>query len=378
MKKGRIYRAILVIPLFGGIAARLLRVVIAFFLRDMGLTVFEITILGSVFMLTRGIFSPVLGKLSDKGVSRFLIVVIGFLGLGIDSLLYLHASYPLMLLLRGFDGLYGAMVWPTIQTFVHFSSEQRIKSRLMSVYYVMGGLGGSIGYLLYNTMLGNIKYAIVTVSILYLLGILLSSPFRGLKEKEKPLNERTRRTSFYLYSLSLFYGMFFALGSEVILFYLAEIMGLGKEITTILLSVATIIALVGTLGVGYLSDKFSYRHAMWILAFLSFFAGLFLMINSIPLAIMGTILLFISGRSFLPISRSFAASTTKNVGTSIGLLNFTSNIGSVISPLIGGAMLDYFQNSKFFIFNLSALLFFLLTISILVNTYLLYGYKTVE
>ncbi|HHE75666.1 MAG TPA: MFS transporter, partial [Candidatus Aciduliprofundum boonei] len=156
MKKVRIYRAILVIPLFGGIAARLLRVVIAFFLRDMGLTVFEITILGSVFMLTRGIFSPVLGKLSDKGVSRFLIVVIGFLGLGIDSLLYLHASYPLMLLLRGFDGLYGAMVWPTIQTFVHFSSEQRIKSRLMSVYYVMGGLGGYIGYLLYNTMLGNI------------------------------------------------------------------------------------------------------------------------------------------------------------------------------------------------------------------------------
>ncbi len=374
MRKIRLYVSILILPILGGTAARLLRVVIAFFLRDLGATVFEITILASVFMLARGLLSPVFGKLADKGVSRLLIILTGFAGLGIDATLYLHASYQLMLLLRALDGVFGAMVWPTMQAVVHFASPSKIKSRLMSSYYIMGGLGGSIGYLLYNTILGSIKYAVVTVALFYLLGMLFSLPFKNLEKGEKSIatSERGRRTSFYLYSLSFFYGMFFSLGSEVLLFYLAEIISLGRELTTIVLSAGSIVALGGTFLVGHISDRFGYREAIWTLAIASFFASLFLMISNSYLAILGTVLFFISGRGFLPISRSFAASTTQKVGTSIGFLNLTSNIGSVVSPLIGGALLDFFRGSRFLFFNLSAMLFMLLSLLILLNTFLLY------
>ncbi len=374
MQRRKLYFSILAIPLLGGVAVRLLRVVVAFFLRDLGATVFEITVLGAVFMLTRGILSPILGKLADRGWNRFIILSTGFLGLAIDSTLYLHASYPVMLLLRALDGMFSAMVWPTMQAYVHFSSPQSIKGRLMSTYYIMGGLGGSIGYLLYSALIGNIRYAIITVSLLYLLGIALSLPFRELSVtgKKEVREALSRRTGIFLYTLSLFYGMFFALGSEVILFYLAEIMGMGRELTTLLLSAASMVALLGTFMVGHITDKFSYRHAIWCLTILSLLAGLFIMINNIFIVMAGTIIFFISGRGFLPISRSFAASSTKNVGTSIGLLNLTSNIGSVISPLIGGALLDFLRYSQIFIFNLSALFFFILSLAIFGNTYLLY------
>jgi len=370
--RGKLYLSIFLIPLLGGMAARLLRVVIAFFLRDLGATVFEISILASVFMLTRGIFSPIVGRIADRGASRILIVLVGFAGLCIDSLLYPHVPYSLMILLRAMDGFYGAMVWPTMQAFVHFSSPKHLRGRLMSSYYIMGGLGGSVGYILYNALLGNVKNAVITVAVFYFLGGVLSLHFKDLKEDEIKEVKETKRAGIPLYTLSFLYGMLFALGSEVLLFYLAEIMTLGRELTTLLLSVASMLSLLGTFLVGYVSDRKSFSHAFWLLSIFTLLAGFLIMVDNRVVAIFGTILFFIGGRGFLPISRSFAASTTKNVGTSIGFLNLTSNIGSVISPLIGGALLDYFRYSHVFIFNLSALLFFLLSLAILGNTYLLY------
>ena len=122
MRRQGVYVSILVIPIFGGLAAQLLRIVIAFTLRDLGLTVFEITILSSTFMLARGLSAPLIGKLGDRGWSRYIIVTLGFLGLGIDSILYLIIPYPYMIGLRALDGVYGAMAWTTMQAWVHMAS----------------------------------------------------------------------------------------------------------------------------------------------------------------------------------------------------------------------------------------------------------------
>ena len=371
MRKSRIYLAILIIPVFGGLAARILRVIIAFHLRELGVSIFEITILSSTFMLARGIFSPILGHIADKGASRYLLVVIGFVGLSVDSLIYPHVSYSFMLLLRSLDGIYGALAWPTMQALVHFHSPQNVRSRLMTSYFMMGGFGGSIGYIVSSYLMGNLGYAVLTVAVFYLLGIFLSYPLRNYKVEKK--SEKVRmKVSGYLYSLSLLYGMFFSLGGEVLWFYLAETMHLGNEMAVTLLFYLTVFALLGTFLVGHISDKKGYTVAMWFLALLAVISSIFLAINNLVLVLLGTAIFYVSGRGFLPVSRSFAATHTRGVGTSLGFVNLTSNLGSVVAPLIGGALMDHFEKARWGLFNVVAFIFIILAVGIVLNTYLLY------
>ena len=371
MRKSGIYLLILIIPVFGGLAARILRVIIAFHLRELGITIFEITILSSTFMLARGVFSPILGHFADKGVSRYFLMVIGFVGLSVDSLIYPHVSYSFMLFLRSLDGIYGALAWPTMQALVHFHSPKNIKSRLMTSYFMMGGFGGSVGYMVSSYLLGNLGYAVLTVAVFYLLGVFLSFPLRNYKIEEKSKKVRMK-VSGYLYSLSLLYGMFFSLGGEVLWFYFAETMHLGRETAVTLLFYLTILALFGTFLIGHISDKKGYSMAMWLLALLAIISSVFLVLNNLSLVLLGTILFYISGRGFLPVSRSFAASHTRGVGTSLGFVNLTSNLGSVVAPLIGGILMDHFENLRWDIFNVVAFIFVILAAGIVLNTYFLH------
>ncbi|OYT59402.1 MFS transporter [Euryarchaeota archaeon ex4484_178] len=373
MRKQGVYISIMVIPIFGGLAAQLLRIVIAFTLRDFGLTVFEITILSSTFMLARGLSAPLIGRLGDKGWSRYLIVSLGFLGLGIDSVLYLIVPYPYMIGLRALDGIYGAMAWTTMQAWVHMASPGKYKGRLMSSYFMMGGLGASIGYIFYNILLGNAYYAVLTVATFYIISILFSTPFRGINqgEKKKEIEQKSSGHNASLYSLSFLYGMFFSLGAEVLWFYLAETMGFGRANTTFFLSIVTFIAIFGTFLMGHISDKRGFRYTLWVLGLLALLSGFFLMLNFQAIVLVATLIFYVAGRGFMPISRSFAASRTKNIGTSLGFVNFSSNIGSVVAPLIGGFLYDLFSPYHIFVFNLGAFLFFVLGISIFVNTYIL-------
>ncbi len=373
MERWKIYSSILVIPVLGGMASQLLRIVLAFTLRNFGLTVLEITILSSTFMLARGLSAPLIGRFADRGFSRIAIIIVGFLGLAIDSLLYLKVPYPYMIGLRALDGVYGAMAWTTMQAIVHLASPSKLRGRLMSSYFMMGGLGGSVGYILYNSLFGNMYYAILTVAIFYILNSFLIIPLKKVKEKKK--NEKTPhkrgKVSISLYSLNFFYGMFLSLGAEVLWFYLAETMGLGKYNTTLFLFIVSLIAVFGTFLMGHLSDKKSYYYALQLMAILSLISGFILMLNFKIIVLAGTLIFYITGRGFLPTSRSFAASKTQKLGTSLGFVNMSSNIGSVISPLIGGALYDSLHSYHILFFNMGALIFFVMGIIIFINTSIL-------
>jgi len=376
MEKWKAYSSILIIPVFGGMASQLLRIVLAFTLRGLGLTVLEITILSSTFMLARGLSAPLIGKFADKGLSRFLIMAVGFLGLSIDSFLYLIIPYPWMIGLRALDGMYGAMAWTTMQAVVHLASPQKFRGRLMSSYFMMGGLGGSVGYILYNYFLGNVYHALITVATFYILAMILLIPLKDIKnkkERRKIVIEHREESKFdvFIYSLNFFYGMFFSLGAEVLWFYLAETMGLGKYNTTFSLFVFSLIAIFGTFLMGHISDKRGYNYTLKLLGILSLISGLALMLNSIVIVLSGTLIFYITGRGFMPVARSFAASKTKSLGTSLGLVNMSSNIGSVIAPLLGGFLYDSLHSYHILFFNMGALIFSVIGVIIFANTYMM-------
>ncbi len=366
------YFLIALVPLIGGTAARLLRVVIAFSLRDMGVSIFDIAILSSSFMLSRAIFSPIIGKFADKGYRRHLIIAMGFLGLLIDSQLYLISPYPVMILLRIMDGLFGAMVWPTMQAVVHFSSPRNYRARIMSFYFIMGSLGMSLGYIAYSYLAGNVIYALYLIAIVYLVEIAFSFGFRDVKERKEKSKNEGGKVSISIFSLSFLFGLYTSLGNEVLLFYLAEVIGLGKVHSTEVLFFGALLALLGSILIGHIADRRGFVISIYILGILALISSVLIAIANAVLVILGVLIFFIAGRGFLPISRSFTASFSKKVGVFLGFINLSSNIGSMIGPLIGGFMLDYFHSEKFLIFNSSGLIFIIFALFILPVT-LLFG-----
>ncbi len=375
--KYAIYTAILSIPLMGGIAARLLRVTIAFILRDYGLSVFEITLLSSTFMLTRGVLSPIIGKFADKGYRRLLLITSGLLGLALDSYLYTVVPYPFMLFLRALDGMYGAMVWPSMQAFVHFAAKKDMKARLMSLYFIMGSLGMSIGYIVYNFLLGNLYNAIITVIVMQLSAAFVALIFRGFEREVRKVDDRDvvekghGKVPVAVYTITFLFGMFVGLGNEVLMFYLAEVMGMGKYATTSFLFFAGLYSLFGSYTTGFYADKISMDKAIVLTALFGMLSCVLISIDNLFTVILGTLLFYISGRAFTPLSRSYAASQTKNIGAALGYINMSSNFGAVLSPLIGGVIMDYFSTGKIGILNLAALTFVAMGIALLINTLIL-------
>ena len=371
MTSRKIYSAILVIPLFGGIAARLLRVSIAFMLRDSGISIFDISLLSSTFMLTRGIISPLAGKFADRGYRRFYLIIIGLVGLAIDSYLYLVIPYPYMLGLRALDGMYGAMIWPSMQAFVHFSAPREKRTRLMSLYFIMGSTGMAVGYIIYNFLLGNIYMAIYTVITFQISAVLISLLFRNFEKEKRGVEKKNEKLPLEIYTLTFLFGMFMGLGSEVILFYLAEVMLLGKYLSTAILFLAGIYALYGSYTMGFLADRLGLEKAIVTVAGFGFVSCVFISLNHLFFVILGAFLFFIGGRGFMPLSRSYGASKTKKVGASLGYINMASNFGAVISPLIGGAIIDFFGKESYFIFNISGVSFLIIGSFLFLNALIL-------
>ncbi len=370
VKKLKVYAAILLIPLLGGTAARLLRVVIAFMLRDSGLSVFEITLIFSSFMLSRALFSPIIGHIADKGAKRYIIVIIGFTGLLIDAVLYLHVSVLGIFILRIMDGIYGAMVWPTMQAFVHFSSPKGLKARIMNLYFVMGALGMSVGYLIYTSLFGNVIYAVYLLVVMYSVEIATSFVFKNTvcEENSEKKQSAAHRIDMSLYVLTFFFGMYMSLGNEVLLFYLAEVIGLGKIDSTLILFLTGILALGGSILVSHVADKKGFSSSLILLGILAPLASVLISIDYIYAVLVGVFLFFIAGRAFMPVSRSFTASQSKKIGTSLGFINLSSNMGSVVGPLIGGVMMDTFYTQQIGIFTLVGMTFVIISLMISILT----------
>jgi len=365
VKKWYVYISILAIPLLGGTAAQLLRVVIAFMLHDAGVDVFSITLLSSSFMLSRAVFSPVIGKVADRGVNRALIVMGGFAGMLVDAYLYTIVPFPWMFILRILDGIYGAMTWPTMQALVHFSAAPTHRAKTMSIYFMMGTVGLSVGYLIYSAISGNMLYAVILIVMIYFTAILFAYPLRNVKEKRE-IHVSGDRGGFHgsFYPLTFLFGMYISLGNEVLLFYLTLIVGFSKVDATLILSLASILALGGSLMLGHIADRHGFIRSLVVLSILTPLSAALIAVNYVYSVIVGIFLFFVVGRGFMPISRSFTAARGKKISTSLGIVNFSSNIGSVIAPLIGGAIIDSFASLSLGMFTAVGIFFLLIALSI--------------
>lgn len=297
------------------------------------------------FMLARGLAAFIAGVVSDRGVvGRGLMVTIGLAGLAV-----VMASYSLaggvyeLITLSLLHGVFSGMTWPSVHALVSSYSPAGSRNYCMGVYFAAAGLGSSVGYLVYGLtgldparllVLGSLVQAAAWPLVAFLGGGLTSSRTQASKTPgvlAKPL------------LVSLSNGLVVGLSSEILYLTLWEVQGLSPGYLGLVLSIASLSSITLTPLAGRLADKLGEER---VILYMMVVASSSLAL--IPLR-MGWATVFVvtalltSSSSITSLSRSYAGGVSSLVGTSIGLVNAVSNLGSVASPLYAGLVYDSFK-----------------------------------
>ncbi|MCD6087017.1 MAG: MFS transporter [Candidatus Hydrothermae bacterium] len=322
------------------------------YLRGLGASAFEVGLLVSGFMLARSISSLLIGALSDR-FGRKPFIVAGLLGLSLSTLSLVFIPNPhLVVLMRTLQGFFAGAVWPQLQILVGEASKRSFRSRAIGIYFIIGSLGMGIGSGLASLVLSLVtRYrsipeqdAVKWVFVIAAFIVLFSMVF--IREgKREGGTEKTSEGGFslgaWIYVFGFFMGFILGLYNSIFLLHLKEFFGFNMRGVALLMFLFGLGGIFFTYLLSHLADKLD---GMWVLrgiVAVAAFSSLFLpLTRSLTVSLVLAFLILCTMRGFLPVSRSIVISSGGRKGTKVGALNSVSNLGSVISPLIGGFAYD--------------------------------------
>ncbi|MFX0183712.1 MAG: MFS transporter [Candidatus Hodarchaeota archaeon] len=361
-----------------------------------GITVgiaFQIGVLTSAFMFMRFLLAPSYGDLSDSSGRKPIILV------GMSVYAFLLVGYGLafdflsLLILRTLQGMASAAVWPVGEALIVDTSSKEKTGRNLG-YYIMSMQAGMasgpfLGFIFYaglNDLLSlpsvlSYRLTFVCQGILGILAtiivaVLVKDPsqldnisvledfkhaFRQMitKTGQSPKylvklftsNNHYRNLSLYtIYIVAVINGFGNAMIFPIITLFLDDFYFLEPEFIALVVGVVGLLALSGNPIGGALSDKVSRKRVTWISGLLR---GIFYLILGIQMGLVVVIFVFAIQRFlwgiFQPSFRSLQNSLIPEEvrGKEFGFVQSLFNLGSVLGPIIGGALYDTFYNAKF-------------------------------
>lgn len=335
--------------------------VLPFLALSLGLNVFQIGLILSIFSLCQLFASPITGKLSDRYGRKPLLIIsqistfIGFILLGLANAVWI------LILARLVDGLLGSNMTVS-QAYISDVSEPKNRTKVYGYSSAVFGAGLIIGPLI-GGILSTIDYStpmffaagICFVSIL-LVVIFLPESLTEREESVKltfndiiPIEDAKRFLKDPkirgLLIIFLFYNFGFMLFiSTFALFSKMQINVTAQEVGFFMAWIGVLRVLFQTLLISPLQNKFGENKILRI--------GVFSMITFFTLIIFTTTFLF----AFIPlmflafgtgICRPVLTSKLANsvereeTGSLLGVNNAFSSIGQIITPILGGAILFY-------------------------------------
>ena len=335
--------------------------VLPFLALSLGLNVFQIGLILSIFSLCQLFASPITGKLSDRYGRKPLLIIsqistfIGFILLGLANAVWI------LILARLVDGLLGSNMTVS-QAYISDVSEPKNRTKVYGYSSAVFGAGLIIGPLI-GGILSTIDYStpmffaagICFVSIL-LVVIFLPESLTEREESVKltfndiiPIEDAKRFLKDPkirgLLIIFLFYNFGFMLFiSTFALFSKIQINVTAQEVGFFMAWIGVLRVLFQTLLISPLQNKFGENKILRI--------GVFSMITFFTLIIFTTTFLF----AFIPlmflafgtgICRPVLTSKLANsvereeTGSLLGVNNAFSSIAQIITPILGGAILFY-------------------------------------
>ena len=330
---------------------------------NLGATGIWIGVIFAGFSISRAIFLPIIGRLSDR-IGRKLFFCIGLFIYAVISLGYIWADTVTQLTsVRLIQGAAAGMIIPIAQAYVGDISPEGEEGKWMGYFHTAFFAGFGFGPLMGGALTDyfGMDVAFYSMGGLNLLAFLIAAPF--LPEIRQGKMAASPRLSFKeMGTSSMVKGLFsfrlsFALGRGAFSCFLpifaAIYIGLSPTLIGILLAVN--ILLMATLQVysGNIADRFN-RRALVILGGLTTltFLALIPLMHSFWQLLGLCALLGLGGAISLPAASALMIDEGRRfgMGSTIAIITMAMSIGMAVGPLLGGVVADFVNINSVFYF----------------------------
>jgi len=326
---------------------------------ELGATGLYIGFMFGVFPLSRTVFLPYFGKISDrKGRKPFITT--GLLAYFLVSLAYIFSkSVELFVLIRFFQGIASAMIFPVALAYIAEITPERKEGFIMGLFNVSlyGGLsvGPVIGGMIKDSF--GIQISFLSMGLFnfaaFLLCIILLPPKKEENPHSRvkaPLNYRILMKDRHIGGLFIFRLAFTTcigiIWTFLPLFADSEF-NLSSSLIGILLMLGVLTTGLLQTPMGFLADRFNKR---MLIAIGGLVAGgaifSFVKVQSLLGLLLANTFFGIGGGIAIP---SVMAMTvilgrrTHSMGSIMGLLTMGHSLGMLLGPILAGIMMDAFQ-----------------------------------
>lgn len=332
---------------------------------EMGAGAFQIGLIFGAFSLTRSIFVPYFGRLSDRRGKKPLLVT-GLLAYCVLSLCFaVSGSIESLILIRLGQGFASAMILPVAQAYVGLMTPPHREGRMMGLFNLSLYGGLSLGPLLGGAAKDwfNIQASFLSMGALSFLGFLLclllpkeppSKETGGPPQKAKATYMELLRTR-SIFSLFFFRACFtVSIGiAWTFIPFLANVrLGLSSSATGVVVMTNVLVAGLFQTPMGYMADRINKVGMVAVGGILAVCAILFLnTATSFGGMLVANGLFGLAGGISFPAVMALGViegRRTGAMGSVMGLLALAHSLGMLLGPVFAGIIIDLFSFSVVF------------------------------
>ncbi len=328
---------------------------------ELGAGSFQIGIIFGAFSLTRSLFVPYFGKLSDRKGKKNLLTIGLFLYFVLSLLYAASDDVFTLILLRLGHGFASAMILPVAQAYVGLITPENKEGRIMGLFNLSLYLGLSAGPLLGGVVRDwyNIQVSFMCMAVLTFIGFLLCLLILPPEPmtKGKRTNVQKQKGSYRalvrnpkIFSLFAFRASFticIGITWTFIPLLASTRLNLSSSAIGLVVMVHVLVAGVLQAPMGYLADRLNKNLMVLAVGVLAVISVIYLnTTTSFGEIIFANALLGLAGGISVPAIMALGViegRKTEAMGSMMGFLALAHSVGMLIGPLLGGLLLDLFS-----------------------------------
>ena len=326
---------------------------------DLGASGLYVGLIFGAFSLSRTMFLPWFGRLSDiKG--RKPIIVPGFLAYAAISIGLIYSStVGTLIVIRFFHGIASAMLMPVIQAYIGDITPRGREGITMGVFNMSLFLGLSIGPLIGGIIKDhfNLQTSFICMGLLALIGFFLclwllppARSEKGIAHAGQPFSWKTLVYDWHLAGLFSFrFAYVFCVG--IIWGFIPLYADLHFEASSSMIGVLIMLGVFVSgllhMPMGYLADRVSKKLLVVAGGLTVSYAILsYGWADQLADLIWATVLFGLGGGFSMPALMAMVVlkgSRTNAMGSIMALMTVAHSLGMFSGALVGGMMMDFFQ-----------------------------------